>query len=421
MSHVGPIGSPCRFDFGHGEEDVEKSTSTAQAVVAPPLTPIAAAGPGSALFVINLCASIAPVRLDGNNIPGLENYRLYQVARNEDGRTRHRLRLGFFVSESHAESVLTVVRQQYPTAFTACLCEEDRRFARGFLPDSATAPSKPAAAPAKPAAAVAQPKPAAPAAASKPAAPAAPAKHPPVAAKTPAAAESEVIELTWEPETPAPAPAAAAKAPPKAASPAPSPKTAVAPTEGLDEFTWEPPSLTPAADAAIAKSAAAGVVKAKPAVDKPAAEMASSDTAKHPALKIAAKAPPAKAPAAPAPIVAKPAAPVAAKPVVAKPAAAAPVIAKPAVKPSATPAAAAPASKPDTAASMRVRALDLTFSDPPPAPKQAQSAAPATPFHVGKGVEIKDSGIHLEAERAAPVKPQAAPVAAKPTATPAPK
>ena len=98
------------FDFGHGEEDVEKSTSTAQAVMTPPLAPIAAAsGNGSALFVINLCASIAPVRLDGNNIPGLENYRLYQVARNEDGRTRHRLRLGFFTSESHAQSVLTVV------------------------------------------------------------------------------------------------------------------------------------------------------------------------------------------------------------------------------------------------------------------------------------------------------------------------
>ncbi len=116
---------------------MEKSTSNAQLAVTPPLAPIAtASGTGSALFVINLCASIAPVRLDGNNIPGLENYRLYQVARVEDGRTRHRLRLGFFTSESHAESVLTVVRQQYPTAFTACLCEEDRRFARGYLPET---------------------------------------------------------------------------------------------------------------------------------------------------------------------------------------------------------------------------------------------------------------------------------------------
>jgi hypothetical protein len=403
MSHVGPRAlGLVDFAFGHGEEDVDK-TSTAQLAVTPP--PIAAAsGTGSALFVINLCASIAPVRLDGNNIPGLENYRLYQVARNEDGRTRHRLRLGFFTSESHAESVLTVVRQQYPTAFTACLCEEDRRFTRGFLPDSATAQPKPAAAPAKPAAAVAQPKPAAPAAASKPAAPAAPAKQPPVAAKTPVVSESEIVELTWEPETPAQAPAAATKG----ARPAPASKPAVGPTEGLDEFTWEPPSLTPAADAAIAKSAAAGVVKAKPIAEKPAAERASSDTAKHPALKIAPKTPPAKAAA---PVVAKPAAPVAAKPVVTKPTAA-PIAAKPAVKPSAPPAAPAPASKPDTAASMRVRALDLTFSDPPPPPKQAQSAAPGTPFHVGKGVVIKDSGIHLEAEQAAP---------AKPTATPAPK
>ncbi len=383
-------------------------TSTAQLAVTPPPPIAAASGTGSALFVINLCASIAPVRLDGNNIPGLENYRLYQVARNEDGRTRHRLRLGFFVSESHAESVLTVVRQQYPTAFTACLCEEDRRFARGFLPDSAAAQPKPAAPQPKPAAAVAQPKPAAAAAASKPAAPAAPAKQAPVAAKPPAAAESEVIELTWEPETP-PAAAAATKAAPKAASPAPASKPAVAPTEGLDEFTWEPPSLTPAADAAIAKSAAAGVVKAQPAAAKPAAEKPTSDTAKHPALKLAPKAPAAKAAA---PVVTKAATPVAAKP------AAAPVAAKPAVKPSAP-----PASKPDTASSMRVRALDLSFSDPPAAPKQAQSTTPATPFHVGKGVEIKETGIRLEAEHASPAKPHVdkTPVAAKPTATPAPK
>ncbi|HET9448270.1 MAG TPA: hypothetical protein VFO35_18525, partial [Steroidobacteraceae bacterium] len=145
-------------------KNVDKSTSNAQLAVTPQHAPIAQAnGNGSALFVINLCASIAPVRLDGNNIPGLENYRLYQVARNEDGRTRHRLRLGFFTSESHAEHVLTVVRQQYPTAFTTCLCEEDKRFARGYLPQSAAQP-KPVAAQPKPVAAQpAAPKPAAPA------------------------------------------------------------------------------------------------------------------------------------------------------------------------------------------------------------------------------------------------------------------
>jgi hypothetical protein len=384
---------------------VDKSTSNAQLAVAPP--PIATAGgTGSALFVINLCASIAPVRIDGNNIPGLENYRLYQVARVEDGRTRHRLRLGFFTSESHAESVLTVVRQQYPTAFTACLCEEDRRFARGYLPESAAgAAPKPLAAQPKPAAAVqpkaaaavAQPKPAAPAVA-KQVPPAAPAKQSPAAAKTLAPADPEVIELTWEPETRA-APAATAKPAPKAASPAPASKTTVGSTDGLDDFTWEPPSLTPAADAALAKSAATGVVKAKPAAEK-----TTSDTAKHPALKLAAKTP-----------AAKPAAPVAAKP-------AAAVAAKPATKPPA-PAARPPTSKVDTGSSMRVRTLDLTFSDPPPVPAQAHSKAPAAPFHVGKGVEIKDTGIHLEAEPAAAAKPKTdkPPIAAQPVATPAPK
>jgi hypothetical protein len=377
---------------------VEKSTSNAQAVVTPPPpAPIAASGTGSALFVINLCASIAPVRLDGNNIPGLENYRLYQVARNEDGRTRHRLRLGFFTSESHAQSVLTVVRQQYPTAFTTCLCEEDRRFTRGFLPDAASAAPAP-----RPVAAIARPAPA-PVAQSKAAAapaattakqvtpPAAPAKQTPAAAKTLAPAEPEVIELSWEPETP--------KTTGKAAKPA------VSPSDGLDDFTWEPPSLTPAADAAIAKTVATGIVKAKVEPEKN-----TSDTAKHPALKLAPKAAlPGKAPVAAKPETPKPAAPVA------KPAA--PVAAKPAAKPAAPIAA---ASKPDPASSMRVRGLNLTFSDPPPAPVDAQRAASTGAFHVGKGVEIKDVGIRLESEPAKPAAP-VKPATTKPVVTPAPK
>ena len=357
----------------HGEEDVEKSNSTAQ-LVTPPLAPVATAGTGSALFVINLCASIAPVRVDGNNIPGLENYRLYQVARVEDGRTRHRLRLGFFTSESHAESVLTVVRQQYPTAFTACLCEEDRRFARGFLPETAAAPQRPVAAVAKPAPA-AQPKPAA--AVTTKQAPPAPAKHIPAAAKTLAAAQPEVIELTWEPEVPAAKPAA------------------LAPADGLDDFTWEPPALTPAAASVIAKTTAVATT---------------SDTARHPALKIGSKATPVAKPATP--VAAKPATPVAAKP------------AAPAIKPAAPVPAAA--SKPDSASSMRVRALELTMSDPPPARVEAQRKAPAAPFHVGKGVEFKDVGISLHTEPAAPTPAPSAKAAtnkpvAKPIPAPAPK
>jgi hypothetical protein len=396
-------------------KNVDKSTSNAQLAVTAQHAPIApAGGTGSALFVINLCASLAPVRLDGNNIPGLENYRLYQVARNEDGRTRHRLRLGFFTSESHAESVLTVVRQQYPTAFTTCLCEEDRRFVRGYLPQGAAAPQPKPVVAAQPKPAVPKPAAAAPVAKQAPApAPAKQVATKPVAppAKT-VAADSEIVELTWEPETPAKTQAA------KAATPTSAAKTAVAPSDGLDEFTWEPPSLTPAANAAIAKSTAAGVVvKAKPAPEKPPADKTASDTAKHPALKLTAKAPAAKPTA---PIVAKPTAPVVAK------AATPPVAAKPAAKPAAS--SAAPASKPDTASSMRVRTLDLTFSDPPPAPVQTQHTTPAAPFHVGKGVQVKETGISLAAESHAPAKPaeqakpkiDKAPAATKPIATPKP-
>ena len=67
---------------------------------------------GTPLFVINLCASMAPVPNVGKSLPGLETYRLYQVARREDGRTRYRLRLGFFTNEADAETVLTTVRNR---------------------------------------------------------------------------------------------------------------------------------------------------------------------------------------------------------------------------------------------------------------------------------------------------------------------
>jgi hypothetical protein len=370
------------FAFGHGEEDVEKSTTKAQAAPAGLINPISAAnGTGSALFVINLCASIAPVRLDGNNIPGLENYRLYQVARVEDGRTRHRLRLGFFTSESHADSVLTVVRQQYPTAFTSCLCEEDRRFARGYLPQTQAAPRPVAVsnhvstAPPKAPAAVkhattvpaAKPAPAAHNGAAHAKAPAASnGVSKPIAAKP--AADFEVIELTWEPETP--------KAQPQVASTGSTQKQrALSAADGLDEFTWEPPSLTPAASAVIAKS--------------------TSDTAKHSILKAAPKAPPVlKAP----------------------PAAKAPPVAKPPAAP-AKPAVSAPPSKPDPGSSMRLRALELSVSEPPPPPPAAKRTTAAEPFHVGKGVQFADSGITLQAEPVVakgPAAKRAEPVVAKP-------
>jgi hypothetical protein len=240
---------------------------------------MAGAGNGSALFVINLCASIAPVQLTGKNLPGLDNYRLYQVARVEDGRTRHRLRLGFFLTESHAESVLTVVRQQYPTAFTTCLCDEDRKFARGYLPESAApaptpAPSRPVAvappAPvaAPPAAAKPAPKTSAPTVTAQRAAPAAPTTNATPASRTLSRAEPEVIELTWEPDpapkpAEAPAPAVAAKASPMPAqpvTPAPAAKPAappVAPKAANTSTTARVPALSLSEPAPTAQKKAA--------------------------------------------------------------------------------------------------------------------------------------------------------------------
>ena len=339
-------------------------------------------GSGTQLFVINLCASIAPVPTTGRNIPGLENYKLYQVARVEDGRTRHRLRLGFFTNEAHAERVLTVVRQQYPTAFTTSLGEEDRRFTRGYVPERSAAPP-PAAAPtpaARPAVAVAAPAPArppvaapitapaqaaaqapqqaarvapapaAPAAKAAPvvtkpaAAPAAPAAKAPQPAKAqPVAAKKngdDVVEMTWEPDEETKKTATSSKLP-KLKS--------IAEATGLDDLSWEDepaPTLT-----------STNPGKEPLAVGLLSGRFAALDPSKLKAGKPAARA----APAAPA-AAAKPATPPAPKTV---------------------------PPKLDSGASVRVPAL--TFSDPVPTPATAQkSSGPAEPYHVGKGVKIED-------------------------------
>jgi hypothetical protein len=88
---------------------------------------------GEPLFVINLCAAMTPIDLNSQPIAGLDQYKLYQVSRMEDGRRRYRLRLGFFSNESQAEDVLSSVRGRYATAFTSCLCEEDLKHATGYL------------------------------------------------------------------------------------------------------------------------------------------------------------------------------------------------------------------------------------------------------------------------------------------------
>ncbi|MFC4309607.1 hypothetical protein ACFPN2_11000 [Steroidobacter flavus] len=366
-------------------------------------------GSGTQLFVINLCASIAPVSTTGRNIPGLENYKLYQVARVEDGRTRHRLRLGFFTNEAHAERVLTVVRQQYPTAFTTSLSDEDRRFARGYLPAATPAP-----APRPTVAVVNTPPPAPVAAAPAPAPKAAPA--PVAAAPAPKAAPAPVVA---PPAQVAAKPAVAAK--PVAAKPAqPAKPAAKAPTDEIVEMTWEPDEETKAAVTSASLPKIKALTEAigldemswnddptpapTPAPSKEplavgllSGKFAALDTSK---LKIKTT-PPA---AAPAPVASKPVTP---------------------------PAPATIPPKLDTAASVRVPAL--TFSDPEPTPAAAQKSNGSNePYHVGKGLNIEEvDAFELDlydeppAKAAAPA-PQPAPAvtnkaaAAKPAA-PAPK
>jgi len=356
------------FAFAMGKEHVEENTSKVYAGrIADPLLAAPQAGNGSSLFIINLCASIAPVQTAGKTIPGFENYRLYQVARVEDGRTRHRLRLGFFTSEADAEQVLAAVRDNYPTAFVTCLSDDDRRFARGYLPDTEATASwkRPVALVDKPAARTAAPvqkeaakpaaRPAAPAPAPKAAAPAvpAPATKPaaPATRSAPVAppADASVIEVEWQPDT-------------KAATAKPQAPASAAPADEI-ELSWEPPALQAPASAGNPASTVAPALKTEQVI---------------------------KARPAPTP----------------------------------PPAASKPAGETKKAQTVSTPTELTLAKEAAPAP-QAASAATNQPFHVGKGAQIPTTALSLEATgrhvAAAPAKPAAktadkhsAPTAAEP-------
>jgi hypothetical protein len=243
---------------------VENNTGTAYAEAPDPTASVLkpSGDDSTPLFLINLCASMTPIQLASKALPGLESYKLYQLTRVEDGRTRYRLRLGFFATEAEAEEVLVKVREQYPTAFTACLSDEDMRHVRGFsMP-------KPAA---KPALSVVSttstPKPAA----AQQAAPrtTATTATPPKAA--PVTAPPKAPRPSAQTSAPSPAVGAAAKREASAAA-----NTATTSTKtpvldamlGLDELRWEDPepvsptpskraaSTPPRSDAAAARAGA---------------------------------------------------------------------------------------------------------------------------------------------------------------------
>lgn len=352
---------------------MEKNTSKVLASdpdIAATLMTAGAADPasGAQLFIINLCASMAPIPNVGKSLPGLEGYRLYQVTRREDGRTRYRLRLGFFTSEEDAEAILATVRATYPTAFTACLGDEDAKFARGYVPEPPRTP-KIQVVDTKPPAPPAPPKPAPSVASDQ------------IKVATPAAAKAA------QPTTPAraaPASASAVKAsPPQPAAAQPAaPKPAASDVTEI-ELSWDPPQLATQAPASQPPAAQA-------ATPAPAAQTIAPGFKTQDVIKAAPAA------AATSKAATKPAAGAASKP--------------------ATQAAPEPSK---IAPPSQLRAsIELSLEqEPVAAPKQPETAPSNEPFRVSRGAKIPATSLTLEssatAQAAAPAtKP--APAAAKP-------
>src|SRR5271163_1290559 len=80
-------------------------------------------GPGP--FVINLSSSTASIGLPTLNLAGCDSAHAYEIQRNEDGRTRYRLRLGPFETEEQADVLLDMVREIYPSALAATAAADD--------------------------------------------------------------------------------------------------------------------------------------------------------------------------------------------------------------------------------------------------------------------------------------------------------
>jgi len=358
------------------------------------------------LFVINLCAAMTPLNLD-NGIPGLEQYKLYQVSRIEDGRRRYRLRLGFFTSESMAEDALSSVRQRYATAFTSCLCDEDLKHASGYLKRSVQdlmrtgrftlpKPRDPNATGMMkgltPVAAVPAP------ATRTPVVPiVAPIIAPVVAAiqatkPTPSrhgAQEDTVIKKALVAAQPAQQPAMSVK--PSATAAVKPPVAHSTADEEIVEIDFAPaPRFTPNATQPVnAQMMATG----RQSLMQQAHAMATTDAAVR--AKVIAALTPASAPVRPASSAPAHLATASQKAIV-KPT---PPPAAPPAPPraSVTPTVIATPSSP----AVPVAPAEWTAVTPPLSPKAASK--PSQPFHVGAGVDIPETSLSLEAPTAKPV------------------
>jgi len=128
------------------------------------------------LFVINLCASTTPVALTPPSAPELKRFNFFVTRQREDGRERFRLHMGYFASLDEAETVLAVVRDVYPAAWSGPAPNNRAAGARSrsvpVVAAAAPATVQASIVPAAPLVAV-EPAPAAPAATAATAAPAA--------------------------------------------------------------------------------------------------------------------------------------------------------------------------------------------------------------------------------------------------------
>jgi hypothetical protein len=95
---------------------------------------------GAGPFVINLSSSGVPISLPNNGVVVAPNTRVYQIRCMEDRRVRYRLRMGPFTTESQANAVLLVVRDNYPTALTATATADDLDALADLRVDSAKKP-----------------------------------------------------------------------------------------------------------------------------------------------------------------------------------------------------------------------------------------------------------------------------------------
>jgi len=77
-------------------------------------------------YVVNLESSRTPLDPPAmSGLPELSSYQLYMTEVTIDGKTWHRLRLGFFQTEQEAEAVMQIQRAAYPQAWTAKISADE--------------------------------------------------------------------------------------------------------------------------------------------------------------------------------------------------------------------------------------------------------------------------------------------------------